>query len=149
MVKNLTLSKERSGLCLRPQGGNLLSPWNILPDKSISVYLRALGQHQKVWGCALWQGFWVMQEQAWPLWGRMLRSGMWTLNKDSGHQGLGELPQFAMLCVFHHVSIAGQQLCPCLQRRWQLEAPHLGFLWTLHVVDGNLWPLAVFNRNWV
>lgn len=67
--------------------------------------------------------------------------------KDSGHQGLGELPQFAMLGVFYHISIPGQQLCPCLQRRRQLEAPHLGFLWTLHVVDCNLWPLAIFNRS--
>ena len=42
MVKNLTLPRERSGLC--PQLWEVISkPSDVLPDKSILVYLGALG----------------------------------------------------------------------------------------------------------
>lgn len=42
IVKNLILPKERSGLCHWSLGRSFLSPWNVLPDKSVLAYLGAL-----------------------------------------------------------------------------------------------------------
>lgn len=48
VVKNLTLSPKRSGLCpWLLKGDSFLSPWNILPDKRIFVYLGGFGATSK------------------------------------------------------------------------------------------------------
>lgn len=42
IVNNLTLLKEKPGLCLQLLGNNLLGPWNVMPDRNVFVYVGSL-----------------------------------------------------------------------------------------------------------